>query len=258
MDTQGMDPRVTDPPVIAPPPMAPRANAAPATARVAPRRRTDAQRATAAGLLFLAAGALAGVAPVEGAVEYRIFGMVEGVFALLLAYLLMMRGAWTRPAGALGWMAVAYGTVATAQVLELLFPPPGLVEWVVVAGVAIAAWGVFSGGTRRRLVGSLASLAVLLALLKFSVIPVLWERLGGPAQGTAFGLGDLAETVRRVFADHRPMRRGGELVGFAALCCWALATRVLWAPDPRPAASRAVGDADDVEIDAEAEELTPR
>ena len=54
------------------------------------------------------------------------------------------------------------------------------------------------------------------------------------------------------------MRRGGELVGFAALCCWALATRVLWAPDPRPAASRIVGDGDDVEIDAEAEELTPR
>ncbi len=221
------------------------------------RRRTDAQRATAAALLFLAAGALAGVAPVEGGVEYRVFGMVEGVFALLLAYLLMMRGAWTRPAGVLGWMAIAYGTVATAQVLELLFPPPGLVEWVVVAGVAIAAWGVFSGGTRRRLVGSLASLAVLLALLKFSVIPVLWERLGGPAQGTAFGLGDLAETVRRVFADHRPMRRGGELVGFVALCCWALATRVLWALDPRPSVTR-IADDEDVEIDAEAAELTPR
>lgn len=226
-------------------------------ASVVGREWTDAQRAVAASLLFLTAGALAGLTLVEDGVEYRVFGMVEGVFALLLAYLLMMRGAWTRPPGALGWMAAAYGTVATAQVLELLFPPPGLVEWVVVAGVAIAAWGVFSGGTRRRLVGSLASLAVLLALLKFSVIPILWERLG-PAEGTAFGLGDLAAGVRRVFADHRPMRRGGELVGFAALCFWALATRVLWAPEPGTVALvPAAPPAGPAAVDAEPAEPTP-
>lgn len=195
---------------------------------------SPARRAVGAALLFLAAGALAGVAPLaRGGVEYRTFGLVEGVFALLLAYLLVLRGAWTRPAGVTGWVAMTYGTVATAQVLELLFPPPGLLEWVVVAGVAISAWGVFAGGTRRRLVASLASLAVLLALLKFSVIPVLWERLG-PAPGTAFGLGDLAENARRVFADHRPVRPSGQLIGFVSLCCWALATRLLWADAPPP------------------------
>ncbi|HYJ78329.1 MAG TPA: hypothetical protein VEW03_01900 [Longimicrobiaceae bacterium] len=193
---------------------------------------TPGRRAVGAALLFLAAGALAGVAPLaRGGVEYRTFGLVEGVFALLMAYLLVVRGAWARPAGIAGWAALAYGTVATAQVLELLFPPPGLLEWVVVAAVAISAWGLFAAGSRRRLVASLASLAVLLALVKFSVIPVLWERIG-PAPGTAFGLGDLAESARRVFADHRPMRPGGELIGFAALCCWALATRLLWADAP--------------------------
>lgn len=190
------------------------------------------RRAVGAALLFLAAGVLAGVSPLaRGGVEYRTFGLVEGVFALLLAYLLVLRGAWTRPVGVIGWIALIYGTVATAQVLELLFPPPGLLEWVVVAGVAISAWGVFAGGSRRRLVASLASLAVLLALLKFSVIPVLWERLG-PAPGTAFGLGDLAEGARRIFADHRPVRPAGQLIGFAALCCWAAATRLLWADVP--------------------------
>lgn len=190
---------------------------------------TAAQRAVAASLLFLASAALAGVTLVEHGVEYHLFGLIEGIFALLLGYLLVLRGAWAAPSGVVGWIAVVYGTIATAQVLELLFPPPGLVQWVVVTGVAITAWSVFSGGTPRRLVASLASLAVVLALVRYSVIPVLWNHLG-PAEGTAFGLGNLAEGARRVFADWKPVRPATELVGFVAICCWALATRLLWSP----------------------------
>ncbi|HEU0052036.1 MAG TPA: hypothetical protein VFQ39_02620 [Longimicrobium sp.] len=193
-------------------------------------RWTSAQRSVAAALLFLAAAVLAGVTPVETGVEYHLFGMVEGVFALLLAYLLTMRGAWPAPAGVAGWAATVYGTIATAQVLELLFPPPGMIEWVVVAGVAIAAWAVFAGGTPRRLIASLGSLAVLLAILKFSMIPVLWGI--GPEKGSALGLGDAAEGVRRAFADYRPIRPAGQLVGFVAIACWALATRLLWPRGP--------------------------
>lgn len=188
---------------------------------------TAAQRHTAAALAFLASAAVAGVALVPDGVEYRAFGMVEGVFALLLAYLLVFRGAWERPEALTGWMAVAYGVLASAQVLELLLPPPGMIEWMVVAGIAVTAWGAFSGGTRRRLVVSLGSLALLLAVLKFSVIPVLWTRMG-PAAGTGFGLGDVAEGVRRTFADYRPLRPAGQLVGFVALAFWALGTRLLW------------------------------
>lgn len=191
--------------------------------------RTPAQRAVAAALLFLASAVLAGVAPLEHGVEYRVFGIVEGLFALLLAYLLVLRGAWAAPAGVPGWAAVVYGTVATAQVLEFLFPPPGLVQWVVVAGVTITAWSVFTAGSPRRLAASLASLAVILALVRYSVIPVLWTRIG-PAQGTAFGLGDLAEGARRIFADWHPVQPAGELLGFAAVCCWALGTRLIWSP----------------------------
>jgi hypothetical protein len=188
---------------------------------------TAAQRHVAAALAFLASGTVAGIALVPEGVEYRAFGMVEGVFALLLAYLLVFRGAWDRPEGATGWIAVAYGTLATAQALELLLPPPGMIEWMVVAGLAVTSWGAFSGGTRRRLVFSLATLALLLAVLKFSVIPVLWGRIG-PAAGTAFGLGDAAESVRRTFADYRPLRPIGQLVGFFALALWAVGTRLLW------------------------------
>ncbi|HET7231526.1 MAG TPA: hypothetical protein VFJ16_16065 [Longimicrobium sp.] len=197
---------------------------------------TPARRSVAASLLFLAAAVLAGVTPLEHGVEYHVFGIVEGLFALLLGYLLVLRGAWAAPAGVTGWAAVVYGTVATAQVLEFLFPPPGLVQWVVVAGMAITAWSVFSGGTPRRLVASLASLAVILALVRYSVIPVLWTRIG-PAQGTAFGLGDVAESARRIFADWQPVGPAGELIGFVAVCLWALATRLVWAPAPGPAGS---------------------
>jgi len=188
---------------------------------------TAPQRHVAAALAFLASAAVAGIALVPEGVEYRAFGMVEGVFALLLAYLLVFRGAWDRPESATGWIAVAYGTLACAQVLELLLPPPGMIEWMVVAGLAVTSWGAFSGGTRRRLVFSLATLALLLAVLKFSVIPVLWTRMG-PAAGTGFGLGDAAEAVRRTFADYRPLRPVGQLVGFLALALWALGTRLLW------------------------------
>jgi hypothetical protein len=196
---------------------------------------TLAQRQTAAALVFLAGATVAGVALVPGGVEYRAFGMVEGVFALLLAHLLIVRRAWEPPATLPGWMAVAYGTVASAQALELLLPPPGMIEWMVVAAIAVTAWSAFSGGTRRRFVVSLASLALLLAVLKFSVIPVLWERIG-PAAGTAYGLGDVAESVRRAFADYRPLRPAGQLVGFVALALWALGTRLLWPPDEPGAA----------------------
>jgi hypothetical protein len=191
---------------------------------------TTSQRQTAAALVFLASATVAGVALVPQGVEYRAFGMVEGVFALLLAYLLVFRRAWERPASVAGWAAVAYGTLASAQAMELLLPPPGMIEWMVVAGIAVTAWAAFAGGTRRRLVFSLASLALLLAVLKFSVIPVLWERMG-PAPGTAFGLGDAAESVRRAFADYRPLRPIGQLVGCAALALWALGTRLLWPAD---------------------------
>ncbi|HEX6367952.1 MAG TPA: hypothetical protein VF006_03400 [Longimicrobium sp.] len=191
---------------------------------------TAAQRNVAAALVFLASAAVAGIALVPEGVEYRAFGMVEGVFALLFAYLLVFRGAWARPEGATGWIALAYGTIASAQALELLLPPPGMIEWMVVAALAVSSWGAFSGGTRRRLVFSLATLALLLAVIKFSVIPVLWARMG-PAAGTAFGLGDAAEAVRRTFADYRPLRPIGQLVGFVALALWAAGTRLLWPDD---------------------------
>jgi len=191
---------------------------------------TPAQRAVGASLLFLAAAALAGVAPVDGVVEYRTFGVVEGVFALLLTYVMLQRHAWDRAPGIPGWAAVVYGTLAGAQIAEFLFPPPGVIEWVVVATLALSGWGALSRGPRRRVVFGLATLALLLALLRYSVIPVLWGV--GPQPGDVLGVGELAEGARRVVADHRPVHRSGQLLGFVAMACWALATRLLWPAAP--------------------------
>lgn len=188
---------------------------------------TPAQRAVAAALLFLGSATLAGVTLVADGVVYRTFGLVEGIFALLLTYVLVHRGAWLSPAGASAWAAVGYGTLANAQLLELLFPPPGVIEWGVVGALSIAAWSALGRGSRERLVVSLASLALVLAVLKFSLIPAVWSGTG-PAAGTAFGLGDLAERGRRFLADGQPVRPVGQLVGFAALCLWVVATRLLW------------------------------
>ena len=194
---------------------------------------TAAQRAVAASLLLLGSAVLAGLTPLEQGVAYRTFGLVEGVFALLLSYVLVRRGAWNPAAGWTGWLPLFYGTLANAQLLELLMPPPGMIEWGVAGALSVAAWGALGRGTRHRLVVSLASLALLLAVLKFSVIPVLWRNLG-PAAGTAMGLGDLAESARRILADYQPVHPAGQLVGFLALCLWALATRILWLRLPLP------------------------
>lgn len=187
---------------------------------------TRERRAVAAALLFLASAALAGISPRAGGVRYEMLGMVEGVFALLLAHLFLARGVWAAPRGWTGWVAVGYGTAATAQLLTLLLPPPGVVQWVVVTGLAFSAWAAFAARTPAKLLTGLGTTALLLALLRFSVIPFLWER-AGPEAGTGWGLGDLAEGFRRLFVEYEPIAPGGELVGVAAIVLWAVGTRVM-------------------------------
>lgn len=187
---------------------------------------TRPRRAVAAAHLFLLAAALAGVVLVEGGVEYRIFGLVEGLFSLLLTYLLIERGGWWRPTHPLEWLPIAYGAIAGAQLLEMLLPPPGMIQWVFVSGIAIASWSAFAGASRHRLMVSLGTLAILLALVKHSVIPALWDV--GPEAGTGFGIGDTAERARRAIADYRPVRPAGQLLSFLAVTAWVFATRLLW------------------------------
>lgn len=188
---------------------------------------TPDRRAVGAAILFLGSAFLAGVnAGVEG-LSYRTFGITEAIIALLLTHVFVRRGVWWSPPGVLRWVALAYGAIATAQLLELLLPRPGILEWLVLTGIAFTAWAVVAAGSRSRLLAGLAALALLLALLKFSIIPVLWDR-SGPGPGEAWGLGDLAEGLRRLVVDYEPITPGGQLVGAAAIALWAGATRLLW------------------------------
>lgn len=191
---------------------------------------TPERRVVAAALLFLAAAFLAGVNPRPEGLSYHTFGVTEAILALLLTHVFLRSGVWWSPAGPMRWMAIVYGAVATAQLLDLLIPPPGVLEWLVVTGLAFSAWAVVGTGSRSKLIAGVAAMALLLALLKFSVVPVLWDR-AGPAPGEAWGLGDLAEGLRRLVVDYEPVSAVGQLVGAAAIGAWAAATRVLWRQD---------------------------
>lgn len=188
---------------------------------------TQGRKGVAAALLFLGAAALAGVVPRENATVYRVFGLVEGSLALLFTFVLLERRVWERTPGFLGALAVAYGTAANAQILALLLPAPGLLQWVCVIGVVFLAWAALALTSRARLIALLGGLAVILALVKFSIVPVLWSR-SGPAPGEAFGLGTALEGVRRLVVDYEPVPPGAQLFGVAAIALWALATRTLW------------------------------
>lgn len=188
---------------------------------------TAPRRAVAAALLFLAAAVLAGVMPQQHATVYRLFGLVEGLLAILLTFILLEQQVWERPPGPLGWIAVVYGTAANGQILALLLPGPGFLQWMSVLGFLFLAWPALAITSRRRLVGLLAGAAVLLALLSFSVIPFLWER-SGSAFGGVLGLGSALDGIRRLVVDHEPLRPAGQLMGVVAVGLWALATRLLW------------------------------
>lgn len=188
---------------------------------------TPERRAVAAALLFLVAAFVAGINPGPDGLSYHTLGLTEAIVALLFTHVFLRRGVWWSPAGALRWVAIAYGTLATAQLLELLIPPPGILEWLVLTGLAFSAWAIVGAGSRSRLVAGVGALALLLALLKFSIIPVLWVR-AGPGPGEAWGLGDVAEGLRRLVVDYEPVSAGGQLVGAAAIAAWAAATRLLW------------------------------
>lgn len=192
-----------------------------------PSPLTPPRRAIAAAIAFLLSGALAGVTLTPEQVGYRAFGFTEGIFALFLVFVLRARGAWSPVPGIVGWLAIGYGAWATAQIAEALLPPPGMLEWVVVTGLALSAWATLGGGSRERLMASLASLALLLALLRYSVIPILWNR-AGPRAGEAFGLGDLAESMRQLVVEYQPVRPGGQVLGVVAIALWALGTRLIW------------------------------
>ncbi len=195
-----------------------------------PRGAWDAGRAVMVGSVFLWSAVLAGVRIDGPGLGYRAFGLVEGLIALLLLVSLVRSGALPRPHGPWPTVALVYGGAATAQLVAPLLPPPGVLEWVVIAGLLAFVWGAAYGLHRSRLCLALGITAGARAALKFSVLPFVWSRTQLP-ETPVIDLRDLGEGLKGLFIDYTPTAPGTQAVVLAAILLWGLAVWLAWPPE---------------------------
>lgn len=179
-------------------------------------------------VLFLVAFFFGGIWVGPMGVEYRVFGLVDGLAALLIVYALVRVRALARPVGVWGALALAYALGATAQLVSLLLPPPGILEWLVLLIILYFAWNASAGGHRDRVVLGLGLSALALAALKYSLLPHLWIRTQLP-ETPIVDLRALGEGVKGLVVVYEPSLPVTQLFAFAAVLSWALA---LWAQWP--------------------------
>lgn len=180
-------------------------------------------------VFFLAAFTLGGVWVGPMGVEYRVFGLVDGLAALLIVYALVRVNALARPVRVWGTLALAYALGAAAQLVALLLPPPGVLEWLVLLVILYFAWNAGPGGHRDRVVLGLGLGALALAALNYSLLPHLWMRTQLP-ETPIIDLRALGEGVKGLVVVYEPSRPVTQLFAFAAVLSWALG---LWAQWPR-------------------------
>ncbi|MGD8699875.1 MAG: hypothetical protein PVJ43_11325 [Gemmatimonadales bacterium] len=162
--------------------------------------------------------------------EYHFFGLVDGLAAVLVLYVLLNTAALSWPRDRWGGIVLIYAAAATAQLVSLLLPPPGLVEWLVLAVLLIFAWNAGYSAHRSRVMLALGTVALALAALKYSVLPFIWARTNLP-RTPILDLQALAEGVKGLFAAHVPTRPITQVFAFAALIAWILAVWLQWPPD---------------------------
>jgi hypothetical protein len=129
-----------------------------------------------------------------------------------------------------GWiepLLVVYWTGATAMMFRLLLPAAGLVQVALVVGAAIAAGIIASRDDRAEALLWLGSVAVVLAVLRFALVPIFEARSGLPDWGP-LELGTAANALRDVFVAYAPQRPAVEALHFGALACYALALKAQW------------------------------
>ena len=205
--------------------------AARAKARVSPAER----RRALATCLWLAAAILLGGfdLPALGyaAFQFAPFGIVAGLLGLLYVFVLVQRGViWS----GLGWiepLLLIYWTAATAMMFRVLLPAPGLVQVALVVGAVIAAGIIVSRDDRDEAVLWLGSVAVVLAVLRFALVPVFEVRSGLPDWGP-LDLGAAANALRDIFVAYAPQRPAAQALHFGALVSYALGLKVQWLPSP--------------------------
>jgi hypothetical protein len=209
---------------------------------------SPASRRRALGVcLLLAASVLVGGLdlPATGYEAFRFapFGFTGGLLGILYAFALASRSVLWRPPGWLGGMLLVYWAAALAMTFRVLLPPPGLVQ-VALAILAAAAAGILvSRHDREAAVLTLGVVTVILAVVRFAMVPVFWARSELPNWGP-LRMGASADAVRDFFVAYAPERPASQALHFLALVLSVAALWLQWEPPegetsaasiPRPA-----------------------
>jgi hypothetical protein len=181
--------------------------------------------------LFLAAFFFGGLRLGITGVEYRVFGLVDGLAALLVLYVLLNTAALSWPRDRWGTVVLVYAAAATAQLVSLLLPPPGLLEWLVLAALLYFAWNASYAAHRSRVMLALGGVALALAALKYSVLPFMWAHTNLP-QTPILDLREMAEGFKGLLASYVPSRPMTQVFAFAAILAWVFAVWLQWPPEP--------------------------
>lgn len=181
------------------------------------------------GALFLLCFFFAGLRVSAMGVEYELFGLVDGLAALLILYVLLGTGALSWPQDAWGAVVLIYGAAATAQLVSLLLPPPGVLEWVVVGVLLYFAWNASYAAHRTRVMLTLGLVALALAALKYSVLPFVWVRTELP-HTPIIDLRAVGEGIKGLMAAYVPSRPVTQALAFAAILAWVVAVWLQWPP----------------------------
>lgn len=187
--------------------------------------------AAAVCLLFLAAFALGGlwVGPLE--VRYELFGLVDGLAGLLILYVLVNTGVLSWPDTLWGGVVLVYAGLAAAQLVALLLPPPGVLQWIVLGVILFYAWNASYGVHRSRIVLSLGLAGVALAALKYSVLPLVWSATELPST-PLIDLRAIGEGFKSFFASYEVARPITQFFAFLSIVAWSLAVWFGWPPAP--------------------------
>lgn len=167
------------------------------------------------------------------AFQFAPFGVVAGLLGILYVFALVQREVIE---GGRGWTALlllVYWTAATATMFRVLLPTPGLVQVGLALFAAIAAGILVTRQGREEAALWLGIVAVVLAVIRFGLVPAFEARSELPDWGP-LKFGEAANSLRDFFVAYSPQRPGIQAIHFLALGCYSLALRTQWSVTPRP------------------------
>ena len=183
-------------------------------------------------LLLISAVLVGGIdLPATGyeAFRFAMFGFTGGLLGILYTFALANRGVLWRPAGWMGTVLLVYWAAGTAMMFRVLLPPPGLVQVGLAVVAAAGAGTIVSRKDREGAVLALGIVTVILAVVRFALVPVFWARSDLPNWGP-LRIGASADAMRDFFVAYAPERPASQALHFIALVLWVGALWLQWRP----------------------------